>query len=164
VVAGPARFRDRPYLSRSFGIRRCVTQAFSDLRSQIAEANGDELEQENARHQKALDDLKAEATTADGFNAQQYAKLKKLEDDLHALKLKNIKDQQQALNNASAGGSQPSSPDAPAPKPSSPQPTKAAPGISFVANNPTFLSGTPKEADNFIRMLKKGLDELAMRS
>jgi hypothetical protein len=48
--------------------------------------------------------------------------------------------------------------------PSAPQPAKAAPGILFVVNNPTFLSGSSKEADQFIRFVKKGLEELANRS
>jgi hypothetical protein len=135
-----------------------------DLLDQIAQANGDDTEQEDARHKKALDDLKAEATTQDGFDQQAYNRLKKLEDQLHELKLKNIKEQQQASSNATGGGSQPSSPNVPAPTPSTPQPTKAAPDISFVVNNPTFLSGSPKEADQFIRMIKKGLDQLANRS
>jgi tape measure domain-containing protein len=127
-----------------------------DLRNQIAQANGDELKQENARHQKALDDLKAETTTADGFNQQQYNKLKKLEDELHALKLKNIREQQQAQSGMNSD-SRPSSPNVPAPTPSAPQPNKAA-GISVTVNNPTFLSGSPKELREFARSIKRELD------
>jgi hypothetical protein len=130
-----------------------------DLLDQIAQANGNEVEQEDARHKKALDDLKAEATTADGFNQQQYNKLKKLEDELHALKLKNIREQQQAQSGTNGSGSQPSSPNAPTQAPT-PQPTKAAPGISVVVNNPTFLSGSPKELREFARSIKKELDAI----
>jgi hypothetical protein len=41
-----------------------------------------------------------------------------------------------------------------------PQPTKAAPGISVVVNNPTFLSGSPKELREFARSIKKELDAI----
>jgi len=137
-----------------------------DLLDQIAQANGDDVEQEDARHKKALDDLKSEATTKDGFDQQAYNKLKALEDKLHAQKLKHIAEQQKAQDNAnrnSGGGGAAPGPTSPTPSPSSPVPTPKS-GVSIVINNPTFLSGRPKEADQFIRQIKKGLDELAMRS
>jgi uncharacterized membrane protein YccC len=135
-----------------------------DLLDQIAQANGNDIEQEDARHKKALDDLKAEATTQDGLDQQAYNRLKKLEDQLHELKLKNIKQHQQAQasadkNNGSGSGPTPSSP-LPSPTPA---PAPKA-GISFVINNPTFLSGSPKEADEFFRTIKKGLERIADRS
>ena len=74
-----------------------------DLLDQIAQAKGDDLKQEDARHKKVLDNLKAEATTQDGFDQQAYNRLKKLEDQLHELKLKNIREQQQAQAAANKG-------------------------------------------------------------
>ena len=78
--------------------------------------------------------------------------------------LKNIKEQQQAqaAANKNNGTGPAPTPNSPSPSPS-PAPAPKA-GISFVVNNPTFLSGSPKEADNFFRMVKKGLDAITDRS
>lgn len=107
----------------------------------------------------ALEDLSAEATTQYGFHEQQHNKLEALEDKLHEIELKNIRDHEKASSNSSSRGPQPASPIAPAPAPSSPEPNKAA-GISVTVNNPTFPSGNPKELRDFARSLKKELDAI----
>jgi predicted phage gp36 major capsid-like protein len=45
-----------------------------DLLDQIAQAKGDEFEQEDSRHKRVLDDLKAEARTQDAYNPSQEAR------------------------------------------------------------------------------------------
>jgi hypothetical protein len=84
-----------------------IGQIQDDLLQQIADESDDPLAQENARHEQKLKDLKEETTTEDGFNAQAYNKLKKLEDELHAKKIANIKAQQaaQASSDVASGAS-----------------------------------------------------------
>jgi len=78
------------------------TARMQDLKNQIAEvdAGDDPVAQEEARHEKALEDLRQESTTAEGFNSVQYALLKRLEDELHAKKLKNIEKEAHARKEA----------------------------------------------------------------
>jgi TP901 family phage tail tape measure protein len=71
-----------------------------DLLSAIAQENGDAIGVENARHEQALENIKDEATLNGELNTIEYAKLRKLEDDLHDLKLKNIRQQASAQQQA----------------------------------------------------------------
>ncbi len=66
----------------------------SDLQDQIDEINGNNESIEDRRHQQKLDDLKSEAEADGQLNTAAYKHLIDLENQLHALKLKNIADQQ----------------------------------------------------------------------
>jgi len=70
----------------------------ASIEDQIDELNGDDTAIEDRRHLKALQDIKDEATKNNTLNTAAYNNLVKLGDQLHALKLKHIKEQQQAQN------------------------------------------------------------------
>ena len=88
---------------------RSMQDAFNAMTQSAAdafdEAAGNQDALEARRHQKELDDLKAAATAANALNTQQYQKAVDDENKLHALKMKNIADQQKAQNASSGSGS-----------------------------------------------------------
>jgi hypothetical protein len=75
----------------------------NDLKSQLASANGDDVEVENLRHEQKIADLKAETDLSIG----QRQKLEQLEEELHEANLKRIKAEgdARAQANAQGGGS-----------------------------------------------------------
>ena len=78
----------------------------SDIQDQIDEFNGNDEAIEDRRHEKSLDDIKTEAEKNNTLNTAAYQNLIKLEDQLHALKLAHIKEQQDAANtDAGSAGS-----------------------------------------------------------
>ena len=83
-------------------------QKFNDLaqsiHDELLQAQGDEKALEDERHQKRLDDLKAEAQAANQLNSQAYRQAVDDENALHALKDKNIADSN-AKQNQSANTS-----------------------------------------------------------
>jgi hypothetical protein len=140
-----------------------------DLLDQIAQENGDDEASEDARHKKALDDIKAEATLDGALNVQQYEKLKKLEDQLHELKLKHIEEQRQAQDTTArqnggtsfGGGNAGGAPPAPIPT------RGAAASVSNVFNV-VLLSGDQKAVDQLGDLVARRVDqrikEIARRS
>jgi tape measure domain-containing protein len=88
----------------------------ASLQDQIDELNGDDSAIEDRRHQKALDDLKAEAIANGQLGSAAYKHLLDLENQLHDLKLKHIQEQQAAqksgdtaTSSAANGASKPKS-------------------------------------------------------
>jgi TP901 family phage tail tape measure protein len=88
-------------------------KAANDALNQLAQDTQDALDQEEGndtaiedrRHQKELDDLQAAAKAANQLNSQVYLQAVQQENQLHALKLKNIAAQQAAQNGSSNSGS-----------------------------------------------------------
>ena len=81
----------------------------ASLQDQIDELNGNDESIEDRRHQKALDDLAAEAKANNTQYTAQYKNLVALEDQLHTLKLKHIADEAKASGDTSAGSGSASS-------------------------------------------------------
>jgi hypothetical protein len=76
-------------LKRSKGLEQ-------DLLLQIAQQNGDDIEQENIRHEQALDNLKSELTVDGELNTVLFAKLQALENTRHNNAIANIKSEAKA--------------------------------------------------------------------
>lgn len=74
---------------------RRFQNAIDDVRSQIAQLEGDDNTDESIRHERRLRDLKDEFETSDQWTREQYKQLVDAENRLHELKLKNIQKQQQ---------------------------------------------------------------------
>jgi len=87
-------------------------QKFNDLaqsiHDELLQQQGDEKALEDERHQKRLDDLKAEAQAANELDSQAYRQAVSDENALHALKDKNIADnaaKQKQSSQSQGGGS-----------------------------------------------------------
>lgn len=64
------------------------------LRDQLLQEQGDQAALEEERHKQKLDDLLAEAKLAGDINSADYQQAVQLEDQLHALKMQKIQDEQ----------------------------------------------------------------------
>jgi TP901 family phage tail tape measure protein len=144
-------------------------QKFNDelnsLQSDLASANGDNVTVENLRHQKKIDDIKAETD----LSISQRQKLEQLEEQIHEANLKRIKDENAARantgNNAQGGGAGTSpTPNAPAPAPTQ---QVAQPSVSSVFNI-VLLSGDKNAVDQLGDLVARRVDqrikEIARRS
>ena len=82
-------------------------QTSADLQDALDQEAGNLEAIEDRRHQKALDNIKAEAQAAGKLNSQQYQQDVANENALHALKLKNLQTQNQSggSGGSSGGGS-----------------------------------------------------------
>jgi TP901 family phage tail tape measure protein len=137
-----------------------------DLLDQIAQENGDDEASEDARHKKALQDIKDEATLDGALNVQEYNKLKKLEDELHALKLKNIKEQQKARDTSTEGGGGTSTGGGnSAGTGNTTQRGTAVTGVTVDFSGATILGGTKEQlSDQLARLILPQLKAIAARS
>jgi tape measure domain-containing protein len=140
-----------------------------DLLDQIAQENGDDEASEDARHKKALQDIRDEATLDGALNVQEYNKLAKLEDELHALKLKNIKEQQKAQDtSASNSGGTSTGNDSGGNSAGTGNTTQrgtAAPGITVDFSGATIIGGTKEQiGEQLARLVLKPLQQIAARS
>jgi tape measure domain-containing protein len=82
-----------------------LNQLAQDTQDALDEEEGNQTAIEDRRHQKELDDLQAAAKAANQLNSQVYLQAVQQENQLHALKLKNLAAQQAAQN----GGTSPTS-------------------------------------------------------
>jgi tape measure domain-containing protein len=137
-----------------------------DLLDQIAQENDDDEASEDARHKKALQDIKDEATLDGALNVQEYNKLKKLEDELHELKLKNIKEQQKARDTSTESGSGTSTEGGnSAGAGNTTQRGTAVTGITVDFSGATILGGTKEQlSDQLARLILPQLKAIAARS
>ncbi len=96
-------------------------QQLQDLAQQAHDAllqqQGNQVQLEDERHQKALDNLKTEAQAAGELNSQTYQQALKDENRLHQLKLANLEQQQQAQQQAQQSTATTGSSVVPAPTP-----------------------------------------------
>lgn len=103
---------------------------FQDMASSVNDAllqeQGNQSALEDERHKKQLDDLEAAAKTANELNSDTYQKAVQQEDDLHALRMKNIAEQEAAAKKSSTASSASSTSGSPAPSPT-PYPPSPAP-------------------------------------
>lgn len=144
--------------------------AVLDLQAQLAQERGDPDAVEEARHKKALEDIKEKATLDGELNGQQYNELKRLEEQIHQQRLKNIEAEKRAkrdtdttgtdTGSGGGGGGVPSP--TPAPTPRAPQP------IVNVTPNVLLLSGDRnaiKQLSQLIaRDVKSEIDAIVKRS
>jgi len=141
-----------------------------DLQAQLAQENGDDVGAEDARHKKALEDIKAEATLDGELNGQQYNELKRLEEQIHQQRLKNIEAEKRAKRDTDTTGTDTSSGGGgggvPQPTPA-PAPRAPAPTIN-VMPNVLLLSGDRKAtrqlAQIIARDVKSEIDAIVKRS
>jgi hypothetical protein len=136
---------------------------------QIAQENGDDEASEDARHKKALQDIKDEATLDGALNVQEYNKLAKLEDELHALKLKNIKEQQKAQDTSASnsGGTSTGNDNGgnSAGTGNTTQRGTAIPGLTIDFSGATILGGTKAGlADQLARLVLPVLKDIERSS
>lgn len=137
-----------------------------DLLDQIAQESGDDVASEDARHRKALEDIKEEATLDGALNVQQYNRLKALEDKLHELKLKHIEEQQRAQDTSSQGGGGSSAAtSASTPSGTTVQRGTSIPGLTIDFSGATIIGGTKEQiGEQIARLVVKPLERIALRS
>jgi len=122
-----------------------------DLQSQLAQENGDDVAVEEARHKKALEDIKNEATLDGELNGQQFNELKRLEEQIHQQRLKNIEAEKRAKRDTDTtgtdtgggggGGGVPS----PTPAPRAPAPTiNVTPNILLLSGDKSAVTQLSK--------------------
>jgi TP901 family phage tail tape measure protein len=73
-----------------------------DLLLQLAQQDGDDVEQENIRHQQALDNLREELTVDGQLNTIEFAKVEALENKRHENALRNIRAEADARKDAAS--------------------------------------------------------------
>lgn len=143
---------------------RRFQDAIDDVRSQIAQLEGDDNADESIRHDRRLRDLREEFETNDQWTREQYKQLVDAENRLHELKLRNIQKQQQERS-ASEGSS--------APDGSSARTPSAAPGGGVTVTQTPALQVTqqiawfgtsPQDIERLSELLsrpmKKKIDEI----
>jgi tape measure domain-containing protein len=162
----------------------------SDIQDQIDGLLGNEVSIENRRHENKLADLKAEAEAAGTQNTAEYKRLVALENELHALKLKNAQEEQRQNGGPkglpgsggaqlpSRGGSSPTppgtppTPEAPPPPAPTPPPTPqppppahgaagAAPVYHVTIQAPGLIPMDPVTLDGLARRLEKELARIS---
>lgn len=159
---------DEALLKQQQNLRDFQNQ-LDQLNSDIAGETGDGKTQEDIRHDQKLRDLKDEFQVQGTLTAQQYQQLLKAENDLHNIKLKNLKADEAAqkaaddkkkaddAKNPPPGAPTPPGPPAPPapPPPPKPLPPPApAPRDTLqVVINAVLLSGDQASANAFIRWL-----------
>jgi hypothetical protein len=73
-----------------------------DLLLQLAQQDGDDVEQENIRHQQALDNLREELTVDGQLNTIEFRKVEALENKRHENALRNIRAEADAKKDAAS--------------------------------------------------------------
>ena len=149
-------------------------KTFQDLvkstRDALLQEQGNQAALEDERHQQQLADLKAAAEAANQLNSQIYQQAVQRENELHALKMKNIQDQAAAANKANAGASSSTSSGASASsnaEPTSSSGVGAAPPSGPITNstyNMQFYGFGAGNSQDFVRQIKIELDRIAARS
>jgi hypothetical protein len=136
-------------------------------RDALLQEQGNRLALEDERHQKQLDDLEAAAKAANALNSQTYQQAVQQENELHALKMKNLADQDAATKKANANASPtPASPSpSPTPAPGSGVPSGGIPGPTYNATyHMQFYGFGTGNTTDFVRQIKTELDRIAARS
>lgn len=148
---------------------RNFQNALDELNSEIAGETGDTKSQEDIRHAQKLRDLKDEFEVQGTLTSQQYQQLIKAENELHALKLKNAQQEQNANTSAhggSAGNGGTPPPSAPTPPPgNTTQRGTSVPGLTVDFSGTTIIGGNEKQLGEILaRIIKPALDQIARRS
>lgn len=134
------------------------------IHDSLLQEQGNQSAIEDERHQKQLTDLKAAAEAANALNSQSYQQAVQEENELHALKMKNLADQDAAAKKSSSSSSSPS----PTPSPGSPTPAPAPSQPSGPTNNNTFnmqfFGAAANDWQDFVRKVKTELDRIGARS
>lgn len=107
--AGEAALRQRiealnEAAQRAKQVAQDMADQAADLQNQIDQELGKQDDIEERRHKKKLADLEEEAKASGTFNTAAYRKLIELENELHEVKMRNIKKQMDASKAANDGG------------------------------------------------------------
>jgi tape measure domain-containing protein len=152
--------------------RRMADEA-AQMQDELDQLQGNEGDIEDRRHERKLADLKAEAEANGNLNTDAYRKLVELENKIHDLRMKNLRDEGRA--GGGSGGSEGSSkrpntggdtgtapPPAPTPTPppapDQPRPTGSAPTIQNIFNT-VLLSGDERAVNQLGDMVSRRVDK-----
>lgn len=143
--------------------------ALDDVNSEIAQLTGDQSGDESIRHERRLRDLQEEFDTNTEMTRAQYQQLVAAENRLHALKMDNIRKQQQqqrsdSNDTADTGGRPGGSIGGNAAGFGSSAGVSATPQIN-VSVQGSIIGGTPAQlSEALARLIKPELERIARRS